>query len=295
MTLTQDLSCSSPVRDYLDRHLTDLGPYQDAWPDQCAPHPEIGDISDGYDPDTAARCGLAMEWAIGFDLAQAVPYRSELDGFSADGGDRAAALVSAAGFQPPNRADPVSSTWTNWQRRYRPSDLPERDALRLVTACWNLTKVITLLHDPEHAEPGGVLTAPHVWQMVYTPIEETPWLSSLWSAYRRFGRAQLDALGLPVDVAVKLIDRYAVADLILGSTLVDIKCTIEPEPKLREWLLQTLAYALLTGHRPITRVGVYLVRQARLVTWRVADLLPGLDLEQARHEFTAIVTERAPA
>lgn len=295
VTLTQDLRYSNPVRDYLDHHLADLGPYQDAWPGQCTPPPGLGDANDGYDPDTAARAGLAMEWAIGFDLAQAVPYRSDLDGFRADGGDRAAALVSAAGFRPRSAEDPASCPWTQWQRHCRPSDLPEREALRLVTTCWNVTGVIELLHDPEYAEPGGVLTKPHVWQTVYTPTDEAPWLSGLWSAYRRFGRAQLDALGQPVEVAVKLIDCYAVADLILGSTLIDIKCTIEPEPKLREWLLQTLAYALLTGHRPITHVGVYLVRQARLVTWEVPDLLADLDLEQTRREFTALVSERAPA
>jgi hypothetical protein len=45
------------------------------------------------------------------------------------------------------------------------------------------------------------------------------------------------------------------ADLILGTTLIDVKFTAYPEEKLLEWLRQIVGYALLTGDRSVNRAG----------------------------------------
>jgi hypothetical protein len=235
-----------------------------------------------------------MEWAINFDLASEVPYQAELEAFRADGGNRAAHLVASAGFSLLDGSDSASAPWSRWARTHRPSDRSDNEAMKLLAGCWSLTEIIDLLHRPPYAEPGGILTKRRFWEDMFEPITEAPWLAGHWDAYRRFGRAQLDALGQPVDVGLKLIDRYATADLLLGSTMIDIKCSTDPGPKLTEWLRQVVAYALLVRDRSVHRVGIYLVRQARLITWDLAELLPGVDLDDARREFTAIASKQAP-
>ncbi|MFC4334640.1 hypothetical protein [Salininema proteolyticum] len=294
MTLTQDIRFPNPVRNFLDQHMVDLAGLKEAWLAQCAVHPELVDLNDDYDPAVADQYGLAMEWAIGFDLAEVVPYRPELDVLRADGGERAADLVRAAGFIARDHVVSSTTPWTLWIRDRRPSSRPFHESVPLLAACWNVSEISKLLHRPELAEPDGLLAKAHVWTHLWEPPVATPWLSDLWAAYCKFGRSQLDELGRPVEVSVTLVDRYAIADLILGSTLIDIKYTAQPEAKLGEWLLQIVAYALMVPDRQISQIGVYLVRQTRLITWDLAELLPKIDLDEARLAFSALVDDRAP-
>jgi hypothetical protein len=294
VTLTQDLKHPNPVSEFLHQSMVDLESHQKAWLTQSSRHPELDAVEDGNTREAATRFGLAMEWAINFDLANEVPYQAELDAFRADGGDRAAHLVASAGFSFLEGSDSANAPWSRWARTHRPSDRPDHEAMELLAGCWSLTQIIELLHRPHFAEPGGILTKCRFWEDMYEPTTEAPWLAGPWDAYRRLGRPQLDALGQPVDIGVKLIDRYATADLLLGSTVIDIKCSIDPVPKLTEWLRQVVAYALLVPDRSVHRVGIYLVRQARLVTWELAELLPGINLDDASREFTSITLKQAP-
>lgn len=294
VTLTDDLRYLNPVSDYVNSRLADATPLEATWVTQCTDHPDLGDWNDGHTSDTAARYGIAMEWAIGFDLAETVPYRQMLEVFRADGGDRAAKLIEAAGFAPTSEGNHARMPWTDWRRQQRPSDRPLHASPPLLTACWNASGVAKLLHKEGIGEADGILTCAAVWNMVYKPVANAPWLTGLWDTYCRIGRPQLDRLPGPVEVSPRLVHRYATADLILGTTLIDIKFTAYPEEKLLEWLRQTVGYALLTGDRRVDRVGVYLVRQGRLVTWSITKLLPGLNLEEARRDFTELVSQRAP-
>ena len=116
-------------------------------------------------------------------------------------------------------------------------------------------------------------------------------------AWRSGGRrrSRRRRLGRQVDVGLlDLIDGHATADLLPGATMVDIKCSIDPGPKLGERLRQVVAYALLAPDRSVHRAGIYLVRQAPLVTWELAELPPGVNLDDAGPEFTAIASRRAP-
>ena len=63
------------------------------------------------------------------------------------------------------------------------------------------------------------------------------------------------------------------ADLIVGSTLIDIKATVNPKIG-RPWLWQLLGYALLdySDHYGIDTVGVYLSRQGCLLEWPIEAL-----------------------
>jgi hypothetical protein len=85
-------------------------------------------------------------------------------------------------------------------------------------------------------------------------------------------------------------------DLILGSTLIDIKTTIKGRPD-RSSLWQLAGYALCDdiNQYDITHVGLYFARFGRLVRWELSALLEALatrpidmiDLRQAFGELSA--------
>jgi hypothetical protein len=63
-----------------------------------------------------------------------------------------------------------------------------------------------------------------------------------------------------------------------GPRLIDCKTTVRPDPLQPEWIYQLLGYALLDliDAYHLCSVGIYLARQARLVTWPLAELLTTL-------------------
>lgn len=67
-------------------------------------------------------------------------------------------------------------------------------------------------------------------------------------------------------------------DLIIAGTLIDIKTTMHPHRQLPAGLRQLLGYLLLDydDWHAITGIGLYLVRQGKLCTWDLAELLPSL-------------------
>jgi len=71
---------------------------------------------------------------------------------------------------------------------------------------------------------------------------------------------------------------HAEGDFIAGGVLVDVKSTITPDlrpAKARKWFHQLAGYLLLdyTDAHEISAVGIYLTRQATLLTWSVQDFL----------------------
>ncbi|AEM88942.1 hypothetical protein [Streptomyces violaceusniger] len=71
---------------------------------------------------------------------------------------------------------------------------------------------------------------------------------------------------------------HAEGDFIAGKTLIDVKSTITPDlrpAKARKWFHQLAGYLLLDydDAHEITAVGIYLARQATLLTWPVRDFL----------------------
>jgi hypothetical protein len=59
------------------------------------------------------------------------------------------------------------------------------------------------------------------------------------------GYDQLATLGGPVTVALLFVQAWADGDLVLGSTLVEVKVTKNPLPLRDAWLDQLLGYTLL--------------------------------------------------
>ncbi|MER7015856.1 hypothetical protein ABT324_30850 [Saccharopolyspora sp. NPDC000359] len=101
-----------------------------------------------------------------------------------------------------------------------------------------------------------------------------------------------------------LVPGWAEGDVLVGPhpadgcfTLLDVKTVGHlDEVRLRSWLVQTLAYALLdfADRWRIRRVGIWLARHAHIVGWPLDQLIPG-DLTAARTEFAAAVTPLAAA
>jgi hypothetical protein len=87
-------------------------------------------------------------------------------------------------------------------------------------------------------------------------------------------------------------------DLIVGSCLIDFKATVSPFIQVL-WLRQLLAHVLLDyedAYR-LEWVALYLVRQAKLLSWKLADLLPILtgqadvSVPALREELRAIIDQ----
>lgn len=100
----------------------------------------------------------------------------------------------------------------------------------------------------------------------------------------------------PAIVAPEFVAGWADADVLVGDLLVDCKTTVNPRELHPEWVYQLLGYTLLdtADCYRIRKVGVYLSRQARLVSWTVdgltaaltggpAPVLSGLRAEFADH------------
>ncbi|MGH8886968.1 MAG: hypothetical protein ACRDYX_17725 [Egibacteraceae bacterium] len=81
----------------------------------------------------------------------------------------------------------------------------------------------------------------------------------------------------PAIVSPELVAGWADADVLVGGLLVDCTTTVKPRKLHPEWAYQLLGCALLdtADCYRIRKVGVYLARQARLVTWTLAHEDPG--------------------
>jgi hypothetical protein len=97
-------------------------------------------------------------------------------------------------------------------------------------------------------------------------------LANIADALTRHGLRQLPH-GHAI-VSPEFIAGWADGDVLIGDLLIDCKTTVKPHNLRPEWIYQILGYALLdvADCYRIRRVGIYLARQARLVTWTLDDL-----------------------
>jgi hypothetical protein len=88
-------------------------------------------------------------------------------------------------------------------------------------------------------------------------------------------------------------DAFAVGDLVLGGTLVDIKTYVDPGTSLAMFLDQLLGYVLfdVEDRFAIRSIGIYLSWQAELLTMPLEEVLSlasgqdAFDLREARRVF----------
>jgi hypothetical protein len=119
-------------------------------------------------------------------------------------------------------------------------------------------------------------------------------LVQLAHALTSTGLTQFPAV--PAIVSPEFVADWADADILVGDLLIDCKTTVKPHHLQAEWVYQLLGYTFLdtADYYRIRKVGIYLSRQARLISWTVnkltatlssgsASTLPDLRTEFAEH------------
>jgi len=99
-----------------------------------------------------------------------------------------------------------------------------------------------------------------------------------------------------VTAGPEFIPGWARGDLIIGTTLIDIKAGWDISDRLDYFLNQLLGYVLLdrADQYAIDHIGLYLARHASAITWSLDGLLSELtgqaaaDLSQLRNDFADI-------
>lgn len=123
------------------------------------------------------------------------------------------------------------------------------------------------------------------------------WVEDLAQLAGLFVGAFADRLGEPAVLNPVFAQSAAVggadADMIAGTTLLEIKTTINPRIE-SAWIRQLLGYLLLDteGEFAVASLGLYLARQGRLIEWPLHESLEvmagrPIDLARARREFAA--------
>jgi hypothetical protein len=129
-----------------------------------------------------------------------------------------------------------------------------------------------------------------------------PTFKEFWASYVGGFRAALLGYG-PVTAAPVLLDGLRVADLIAGTTIVELKTGhLDEEHRFHDLIDQVLTYALLaplSGY-PVTAVVVYLARYHVLARYPVDAFLADLageavDITETGHQLAALIrAEHSP-
>lgn len=261
---------------------------------ECLPHTKVVADSwtrelttvDGELPAPGERddIGWALELCLDLDLAATPPRQQELSYLPAD---RYEALLTAAGFThhplgvlPADAiADPLLR---HWKRAGHPSSLD--GARRAVfTTCLQLASLRqpmhhTLTRDWDVERRRALFTAAIVDfdDAGTSPPALLSALEHCWNTYLAYGRQRLQERGEKVIVAPELASGYAVADLIIGRTLIEVKLAAEPTAEdLLVWLRQLLGYVLLDRHDTfaLDTIAVYCGWSGQLLTYPLPTLL----------------------
>jgi hypothetical protein len=289
-TLTADLNYPSrPVTAWLARTF----PNRDQWLGRL-----LSSVAAG-EPITVSRpaptlFGYAFEYAVGLDLAAADPYPDLL---AAIPPQHKTWLLTAAGY------DPEAGT-ERWLRRVA-TPVGRHHMAHLHAAAWYLAFLEDPLYrvgrtDPERSRRAVDSLMKDVSIPLRTFRAGAPAMLAFWRSYLAGTREALRRLG-PVVTGPVLYPRYAAADLLAGSALIEIKTGWVDEQSACKLLDQLLAYALLApsaGHR-VTSVAAYLARY-RVLIHQPLDTLAGelagrpIDIAAAADAFLTVVRDSQP-
>lgn len=263
----------SPLWKFLDDHLPHRGEIATAWRD------ELGDTYSDNKFSDPVIVGQAFERRIGLDLADHGGWWPILNFL---GAENYASLLEASGFVLHSNSVEGRDTGTTdpvlrrWERAYRPDVIDEKqlDALRLLAHVVTMVQVDHKLSDFFTVEDRRGMLGPLRRADLEPDVDD---LSSLWQRYLDNGRRQMLSLGVHDRVLVGpvIVPTFAEADLVVGSTLVEIKVSTKHESEMLAWLNQILGYVLLdrwNGLR-VDHIGIYSARHGRLLTVSLAELV----------------------
>ena len=245
--------------------------------------------------------GAAIEIRIGLDLAQVLPYVDLVTAItSAAGRD----TIRALGYEPPPGSD---EDLTAWRKVAAPNDhglSNDHDhQVRAATLCWQMAYIESIAHVLSKTALGTPDNLTAFWTQVHPdpPTESVDVLLGLWRKYHGAARSTLTGFGEPTTIRPSFANRFAVGDLLLGNTLIEVKCELRPEASLARTLRQVVACALADSddELSIKNVGVYHAYEGSLIHWPLEEVLKGLcatghaSLAELRARFTdTIAAER---
>jgi hypothetical protein len=284
MTLTAELAdANSPA----SRLLRDLFPAIDIltgeWNFRVQ---ELGPVVTGLTGGNRATVGSAIEWCIGLSLADAVPYA---DVFELIPRDEAARILREAGLQPSSDGLTGSSDLGAW---HRPAlGTPAEAAPGLLRASWMLCQYAGLLRRAGVSDPDQWRQSYPMWLSMFDGTlasDSEQALRMLWHTYVTRGHSALAQLGGPCVIRPVFDDAFAVGDLVLGGTLVDVKAYLDPGPSIGAFVDQLLGYVLcdIEDRFRIRAIGVYLAWQGELLQLPLDEAL-ALASGQARFDVMA--------
>jgi hypothetical protein len=291
----------TPLARFLDERLPDRDHLVQTWLHELA--------SDDHEvPGRGGRdsVGWACELRLSLDLNSEPPRLDELSYLPVE---RCTEVLEAVGFEHRGLGVlPMSATTDpvlrRWARTHHPIATDAREG-RVLAACLDL---------------AGFRQPMHRWKGSRTVEERRALLASMsqdgntlgndaglldmlvrcWSTYLHHGRRRLLELGSHVIASPELGHGFGVADLVIGSTLIDVKLAVEPTAEdVVVWLRQLLGYVLLDRYDifAVDTVGVYCGWSGHLLTYPIPALIahasPGAPttLERLRDEFRTALHE----
>lgn len=267
MSVTRDLAFGGGLSLLLDEHLRLAEPCS-AYRQEIENAPTVDGLPGGWDG-----LGLTIEYAIGLDLSDRVPYQFILDGFPRH---PIVKFVSAAGFHPVGGDPDVA--WDSWCKAPGWPGPDARQGDLIIQFTDHIALYHALLRKTNWSRPKMREAMQKWWDGDIrdgrNPFENNHQIAlPIWDVYLQRLRGRLIELG-PAAAGVDLHQGFAMMDLMCGKTLLDVKTYEHPPGNCGYWLRQLAAYYLLDTDDAfdIDTVGIVLPRQGTLITWPIEQL-----------------------
>ncbi|WP_328333925.1 hypothetical protein OHA70_17835 [Kribbella sp. NBC_00382] len=287
----------SPVNTFFDEHLPHHEPFIRPWLKTLLRRPRGNPMPASPAPNII---GAAIEFRIGFDLAKSFPYAALAGDISLTAGIDA---FRSLGYEPSTGSGELSM----WQKVASDNDRDTSNdhdqqfaATRL---CWQMAYLESIAYELPKTELNTPENLTAFWTHLRTEpsSEAVQVLLELWRRYLGPARSTLTGFGDPIAIRPTFANRFAAGDLLLGRTLIEVKCELRPENSLPRTLRQVLACALADSddELSIESIGVYHAYEGSIVHWPLARALASLSatghasLPELRARFAdTVATER---
>lgn len=308
------------IASFIQDHLPGLEPCITAWQQQLACVPETA-----HNPNGASnRVGNEIEALICLDLTGNLPYDEYVRSLSSDccrfilrasglNAEEVIAKAEASTNDYMKTPDDKIKAWAaqHTLRRRKNTPTPPASEVKVqpeVIAPAGYNPTIGLYEQAALEGIAGYIADKEKRQEVYALLAkraaedfwEHDMLIAAWRAYLQSGRTQLAALGEPTHVSPEILPNAAVADLIKGSTLVEIKANRAPISNrlMDSAFRQALTYALVDfkDSYGILSIGVYQAYKGHLVSDPLSTILTAASkgetptLEDLRSELHELLT-----